>query len=91
VGGTHPALIEAMGRGALTLYLNTPENAEVAGGAGLAFEHGNLSDVLRRVLEMPEAERESWRTKASERVRERYSWDAVTDAYEKLLSTLASR
>ena len=33
VGGTHPALIEAMGRGALTLYLDTPENAEVAGGA----------------------------------------------------------
>ncbi len=29
VGGTHPALIEAMGRGALTLYLDTPENAEV--------------------------------------------------------------
>ena len=27
VGGTHPALIEAMGRGALTLYLDTPENA----------------------------------------------------------------
>jgi glycosyltransferase involved in cell wall biosynthesis len=37
VGGTHPALIEAMGRGALTLYLDTPENAEVAGGAGLPF------------------------------------------------------
>ncbi len=36
VGGTHPALIEAMGRGALTLYLDTPENAEVAGGAGIA-------------------------------------------------------
>ena len=37
VGGTHPALIEAMGRGALTLYLDTPENAEVAGGAGIPF------------------------------------------------------
>ena len=31
VGGTHPALIEAMGRGALVLYRNTPENAEVGG------------------------------------------------------------
>ena len=38
VGGTHPALIEAMGRGALVLYRNTPENAEVAGGAGIPFE-----------------------------------------------------
>ncbi|HXP86814.1 MAG TPA: DUF1972 domain-containing protein [Bryobacteraceae bacterium] len=89
VGGTHPALIEAMGRGALTLYLNTPENAEVAAGAGLAFDHGNLADVIRRVLEMSEAERESWRARAAERVRERYSWDAVTDAYEKLLTGLA--
>lgn len=89
VGGTHPALIEAMGRGALTLYLNTPENAEVAGGAGLAFDHGNLADLLRRVLDMPEEEREFWRERAAARVRERYSWDAVTDAYEKLLTGLA--
>ena len=37
VGGTHPALIEAMGRGALVLYLNTAENAEVAGDAVRSF------------------------------------------------------
>ena len=30
VGGTHPALIEAMGRGCPVLYLDTPENREVA-------------------------------------------------------------
>ncbi len=88
VGGTHPALIEAMGRGALTLYLDTIENREVAGGAGLPFTHENLPDVLRRVLEMPEAERNEWRARATARVRERYSWDAVTDAYEKLLKGL---
>lgn len=90
VGGTHPALIEAMGRGALTLYLDTPENAEVAGGAGIPFEHHNLAEVLRRVLEMPESERDQWRSKAMERVRANYSWDAVTDAYEKLLSRLGA-
>ena len=33
VGGTHPALIEQMGRGALVIYRNTPENAEVCGDA----------------------------------------------------------
>jgi glycosyltransferase involved in cell wall biosynthesis len=89
VGGTHPALIEAMGRGALTLYLDTPENAEVAGGAGLPFRRDNLIQVLERVLTMPEAERETLRSQARERVRTRYSWDAVTDAYEKLLTRLA--
>jgi glycosyltransferase involved in cell wall biosynthesis len=90
VGGTHPALIEAMGRGALTLYLDTPENAEVAGGAGIPFDPSNLAGVLQRVIEMSEEEREEWRVRAMERVRSRYSWDAVTDAYEKLLTGLAS-
>ncbi len=89
VGGTHPALIEAMGRGALTLYLNTPENAEVAGGAGIPFQRNTLTQVLERTLAMPETEREALRIQARERVRARYSWDAVTDAYEKLLTRLA--
>ena len=89
VGGTHPALIEAMGRGALTLYLDTPENAEVAAGAGIPFTHQNLSAVMQTVLLMPERERDEWRARAIERVRSRYSWDAVTDAYENLLTKLA--
>jgi glycosyltransferase involved in cell wall biosynthesis len=88
VGGTHPALIEAMGRGALVLYLNTPENAEVAGGAGLAFEPNDLPRTLEQVLTMTESERAQWRARATQRVRERYSWDAVTDQYEKLLLKL---
>ena len=91
VGGTHPALIEAMGRGALTLYLDTPENAEVAGGAGLPFTHENLSQAIEGVLASSEEERASWRERAIERVRSRYSWEAVTDAYEKLLKGLAGK
>jgi glycosyltransferase involved in cell wall biosynthesis len=91
VGGTHPALIEAMGRGALTLYLDTAENAEVAAGAGIPFQRDTLTQVLERVLDMPEPERETYCIKARERVRTRYSWDAVTDAYEKLLTRLAGK
>lgn len=89
VGGTHPALIEAMGRGALTLYLDTPENAEVAAGAGIPFHYGNLHEIMQLVLNMPEAQREMWRARAADRVRARYSWESVTDAYEKLLTRLA--
>ncbi|MBE0659758.1 MAG: DUF1972 domain-containing protein [Bryobacteraceae bacterium] len=90
VGGTHPALIEAMGRGALVLYLKTRENEEVAGGAAIPFTGElDLAAVIRRVLEMPESEREALRLAAAERVRTRYSWDAVTSAYENLFSRLA--
>jgi glycosyltransferase involved in cell wall biosynthesis len=85
VGGTHPALIEAMGRGALVIYRHTPENAEVAGDAGIPFEPDELVAALRRVLDMPELDRERLRQAAMARVRARYSWDAVTDAYEGLL------
>ncbi|HEV2445487.1 MAG TPA: glycosyltransferase, partial [Candidatus Sulfopaludibacter sp.] len=88
VGGTHPALIEAMGRGALVLYRDTPENAEVAGGAGIPFGPDDLAEKLRMVLGMAESGRGALREKAIARVRERYSWDAVTDAYERLLLSL---
>jgi glycosyltransferase involved in cell wall biosynthesis len=91
VGGTHPALIEAMGRGALTLYLDTPENAEVAGGAGIPFTHENLSEVIELTSIMASHEREMWKLRAIKRVEERYSWDAVTDSYESLLTRLAAR
>jgi len=64
---------------------NTPENAEVAGDAGIPFEE-ELVEKLEFVLRMSESERESLRNRAMERVRQRYSWDAVTDAYERLLA-----
>jgi glycosyltransferase involved in cell wall biosynthesis len=85
VGGTHPALIEAMGRGALVLYLNTPENAEVAGGVGISFESTTLKQKLEQVLSMSIQQRTEWSRRATERVAERYSWDAVTGQYEALL------
>ena len=89
VGGTHPALIEAMGRGAAVIYLNTPENSEVAGGAGLPFETGTLTATMEKMLAMSEGEREEWRRRASERVAARYTWERVTDQYEELLLGLA--
>ena len=84
VGGTHPALIEAMGRGAVVLYLDTPENTEVAGGVGLSFTPETLAARLRQVLDMPAEDRAALGRRAAERVRERYSWEAVTDSYERL-------
>lgn len=89
VGGTHPALIEAMGRGALVLYLQTNENEEVAGGAGLAFSsEEELAGLIARVMMMDERRRQELRQAALDRVAARYSWDAVTSAYEELLESL---
>ncbi|MGD0666570.1 MAG: glycosyltransferase [Bryobacteraceae bacterium] len=91
VGGTHPALIEAMGRGALVLYRNTPENAEVAGDAGIPFEPDELESKLKMVLTLSEDECAEYRARAMDRVRQHYSWDAVTDEYEALLGKLGRK
>jgi glycosyltransferase involved in cell wall biosynthesis len=89
VGGTHPALIEAMGRGALVIYLDTPENSEVCGDAGLPYkDQAGLTARMREVLAMPETDREHYRANALRRVRENYDWDAVTNRYEALLMSL---
>lgn len=93
VGGTHPALVEAMGRGALVLYLNTPESVEVARDAAVPFENSvdDLAAKLEWALELPESERAAWGRKAMERVKTFYSWDVVTDAYEALFRRLTKQ
>ncbi|MBV9157584.1 MAG: DUF1972 domain-containing protein [Acidobacteriaceae bacterium] len=90
VGGTHPALIEAMGRGALVLYLNTPESAEAAGDAAVPFEN-DLVEKLQWAVDVSEEERAAWGSRAMQRIEKLYSWELVTDAYENLLCKLTSK
>lgn len=90
VGGTHPALIEAMGRGAPTLYLDTPENSEVAADAAMAFAKSeqSLAALIERVASMPDDERKQWSRRAEQRVRAMYDWERVADQYESLFSSM---
>ena len=89
VGGTHPALIEAMGKGALVLYRDTPENVEVCGQAGLPFaDEEGLVARMREAIAMPEGQREAFRQLARGRVRERYDWGVVTRQYERLFEEM---
>lgn len=88
VGGTHPALIEAMARGALVIYLNTAENREVCGDAGLPYEdQTGLTARMLEVLQMAHEERSAMKDRVVQRA-QRYNWDAVTSQYESLLSSL---
>jgi glycosyltransferase involved in cell wall biosynthesis len=93
VGGTHPALIEAMARAAPVLYLNTPENLEVAGDAAVAFDASpeDLAQKLQWMIDLPAEQRAVWGRRAMERVRSRYSWEVVTAQYETLLRQLIKR
>jgi glycosyltransferase involved in cell wall biosynthesis len=87
VGGTHPALIEAMGRGALVLYLQTPESEEVAGDAAVPFTD-DLTEKLQWAVSVSDEERDSWGLRAMKRIQSHYSWNSVTDEYEELFRKL---
>ncbi len=86
MGGTHPALIEAMASGGAVLAHDTPENREVGGDAVGFFvlrPAQTLSGTLPEWLSKPLL-REDFRARARKRAAERYSWERVTDAYETL-------
>lgn len=86
VGGTHPALIEAMGAGNLCLVLDTPENREVVGGAGVYFsDEATLAEQLRWAAGLSRQQRAEWQERARATAAERYSWQAVCEAYLHLL------
>ncbi len=88
VGGTHPALLEAMGFGRPLVVHDTPENREAAGDAALygdAARPETLSRAIAALLADPERARHLG-AKAARRAGALYRWDAVADAYEKILS-----
>ena len=86
VGGTHPALIEAMGAACLVLVNETPENREVVDETGLFYPFNDMKSLIRlmrQVCARPQ-DYEPQRQKAQERVRRCYDWEQVTTEYEKL-------
>lgn len=88
VGGTHPALIEAMGAGNCALTLRTPENLEVIGDAALVYDSvPDLSRLMQQVLDHPEMIGD-YRRRAMARVLQYYNWEFITDQYETLFGQL---
>ncbi len=87
VGGTHPALVEAMAFGNCVIVHNTPENLETIGDAGFAYDGQEGAESLRQVLQTllaDPARVADYGQRARQRAQTHYSWDAVTDAYEAL-------
>src|SRR5437762_3581365 len=91
VGGTHPALLEAMGYGNCVLTLSAPENIEAIGDAGIIYSDENdLAEKLQRVLRDGSL-MHSYRQRAQLRVQENYDWNYVVDQYERLFARLCGK
>lgn len=86
VGGTNPALVQAMACGAPTVAVDTVFNREVLGTDGFYVEAGSstLAEALLRVLDNPDL-RSSLSRAARHEWSERYTWPLVCAAYEEVL------
>jgi glycosyltransferase involved in cell wall biosynthesis len=89
VGGTHPALVEAMGYGNAIAANDVPEHREVLADAAVYYRGAEqLQLALQRLLDDP-ALNAQLRSAAHDRARSLYGWDAVATAYESWILELA--
>ncbi|HEY6766469.1 MAG TPA: glycosyltransferase [Candidatus Sulfotelmatobacter sp.] len=92
VGGTHPALVEAMGFGNCVLVNDTPSNLEVISDSGFQYHgaEGNI-DLQRKMQELLDAPGlvADYRARARRRAETHYRWEDVVkqhaDLYRRLL------
>lgn len=88
VGGTHPALIEAMGAGNCVIANDVPEHREVLKGAGMYYKTKEELESMLGML-MGEASLVRERGKRSLKIIEyEYSWDKVVGDYEDVFHGL---
>lgn len=92
VGGTNPALLQAMGAGAPVIALDTPFNREVLADGDQLFTHeaDRVREMARMLLADPILS-ESWRESARNRVESAYSWTDVSERYLAALALAAAR
>jgi glycosyltransferase involved in cell wall biosynthesis len=90
VGGTNPSLLRAMGAGASVLAYDVGFNREVADSTALYWK---TPAALKELLEGAEASPAVARNRGSagqNRVKERYTWQAVANEYENLCYSLVN-
>lgn len=79
VGGTNPALLEAMASCPRVLAIEGPFSREVLGEVGRFFEPGGMTKAFREALQYSDQSQAM-----HERVRSRYRWGAVAESYMRL-------
>ena len=86
VGGTNPSLLEALGSTDLNLLLNVGFNREVAGDAALYWnkDKGNLARLIEKADGISTDKIKILGNRAKKRIREAYSWEHISNEYEKV-------
>lgn len=85
VGGTNPSLLEALAAGRPIIAHDNPFNREVGGDLLSYFRTASdIPPILDALSSRTDAEDAQWLASAQERLRERYTWDGVALAYDRL-------
>lgn len=86
VGGTNPALVQAMASACAIVAVDTPFNREVLGEAGIYCD-ATPEDILNKVQTILQDGQLRLRISkaAQERARSLFSWEAVNSSYQELL------
>lgn len=90
VGGTHPALLEAMAYANCVIANNTPEHVEVLADTGLYYNKNNFLELRERMqylLDNPQVISQ-FGERARSRVEEKYSWNKIINQYLHVISVL---
>jgi len=92
VGGTNPALVQAMACGSPVVARDTVYNREVLGDTG-EFAEASATGIERSIRSLLGApERQAQLSRASlQRAQDRYSWEGVCSGYEQALVDLIAR
>ena len=87
VGGTNPALVQAMSSGAPTVAVDTVFNREVLGDSGLftSNDPSSIASSLNSFMKDRNS-RENYSTMARSRALTHYSWDFVNECYVEVLN-----
>jgi glycosyltransferase involved in cell wall biosynthesis len=91
VGGTHPALVEAMAYGNSIIANDVPEHREVLGEAGLYYSFNNFDELSQLLVRLSQDTklRKTLSEKASQIARRDYSWEKITKEYLDLILKVA--
>lgn len=92
VGGTNPALLQAMAAGRPVIALDCIFNREVLGEFGLFFKRSvtDLSTQMKSLLENV-TKTEDKSLAAVERIRNVYNWELITNQYEALFRSVGNK
>ncbi len=90
VGGTNPALLQTMASGAFTIAIDVSFSRDVLSDSGIFYKKSaeDLADKMRWALENSQR-LSGYKERAVTRILEDYSWESVTDKYEKMFRELA--